>query len=212
MRKAARGGFNMKKSYVILVTIFTILLLSSCTERGSKDSSNSNQNLKAEENSIYIKPADLSNESTQMLKVLEGKIFYYDLITDKTIKSYILTLWNYNGDSWEEVLNSSGNLDKNHYRIGVSMVEKYFSFIIFDEDNKIVASDEFNRLQFKEGQVGNYYGHVDDTLEIKENQEITLLLKTSYDSLSFEITSDFRATNCKEGIAVTLTVATESIE
>lgn len=201
----------MKKLLTIILTICVLFPLTACTSKEKPKEDHPQQEVESPKKTMVIKPSELSQETKDILKVLEKDcLAFYDLDVDKTAKSYTINVWVNNGDKWEEKGMVRDNIYKDHYRIGLSIDDEDCD-IIFLEDGYKKVSYTYKELEFDKN-MGVMTHQAADSIDIELNKEITLWLKVGSNATQMSTPGNFRETQCDQGFAITITISDQVIE
>lgn len=205
----------MKKLLISLICLLTCFMLTACKHLENKnEDTKQNEVIQQEviQQKMIIQQSQLSDESNILLNLFDEDIHLYDLSIDETAKSYKISLWGCIDNDWNELTYTSDNIEKGRYRLGIRVCDnKYNLIIVKNNEIRDKVSSEFQEIQFGES-LGTYSYQLENPMEIELNQEITLVLKVSFDSTQFEVPDNFREAKCKSGFAVVFTLSDKAVE
>lgn len=193
----------MKKIISLVFVGLLSLSLSACTKNNS---SNNETPLENSKNKLIIKPSELSKETMDILKAVNGyDILFCDLELDDTVQSFEIKTWVYRNHEWQES-GAIGDSTSEYKlkRIGIHIFDDNCDLIVWDDSGFIRSSYEVEELAFNEDVI-SLINHIQDAEEITLNEEITLWYKVGSNTGQIEATSDFRNVECSDGFAVTIT-------
>ena len=192
----------IKSAFLIIMLL--AMLLTAC---GSK------QKEAAQSETMVIKPSEFSEETKEVLKILDDEISFFDYSVDETIKSMRIDIWAYKDGKWIGVGNTFGNLKESDGRIAVRINDASYDIFDIDETGYVKSSFEsiidFNKSKTKTS------SSLSQPTEIELGKEISLWVKLGFDTakaVSTGTAGDFRESDCDSGLAVTVIFSTESVE
>lgn len=192
----------IKSAFIIIVLLS--VLLTAC---------GSNQKEAARNKTMIMKPSEFSEETKEILKILDDEISFFDYSVDETIKSIRIDIWAYKDGKWIGAGNTFGNLKESDGRIAVRINDTSYDIFDIDETGYVKSSFEsiidFNKSKTKTS------SSLSHPTEIEPGKEISLRVKLGFDTakaVSTGTAGDFRESDCDSGLAVTVIFSTESVE
>lgn len=192
----------IKSAFLIIVLLS--VLLTAC---------GSNQKEAARNKTMIMKPSEFSEETKEILKILDDEISFFDYSVDETIKSIRIDIWAYKDGKWIGAGNTFGNLKESDGRIAVRINDTSYDIFDIDETGYVKSSFEsiidFNKSKTKTS------SSLSHPTEIEPGKEISLRVKLGFDTakaVSTGTAGDFRESDCDSGLAVTVIFSTESVE
>lgn len=183
----------MKKIISLFLSGILIFTLVSCSQE--------------KQNKMSIKPSNFSNETNEILELINDQINFFDISFDKSAKYQKISAWIIKNGEWIEIGNNISEVNTPKERIGIRLMNDNFDIFTFSDKHnkgkytystksKITNID--TPMNFK----------ISENTHIELNKETTLLLKISSNkNNSIDITKDFRKIDSDEGIAITLIVS-----
>ena len=190
----------MKKRFYAILLGVVILALCACSQN--------------KPSTMYIKPSAFSEETTEVLKLFDDEIQFFDIAVDETVKSYAISIWACCDGEWVENGMTVGNVDHLTGRIAVRLTETSCDIYTIDESGHAKYSFPTSDIPFDKS-TGIGGTRIGQETPIELNKEIPIWVKigTTTNSLQvMDITGDFRNAECNAGIAVTLTASDKVVE
>jgi len=188
----------MKKmmAFVMLLTCF--FLLSGC---GGK-------NLEKNQESMHIKPSEFSEETLDVLELLDDEIQFFDIQLNDTAKSFSISIWQYQDDQWCEIGTSSGQAEFLGNRLAIRLDETTYEIIHIDENGHSSIKSPALDSKFEET-MAKISWKIDQEESLEINKEKVILAKIGTNKNEFStsiISTDFKEIECDAGIIITLTI------
>lgn len=163
--------------------------------------------------SMVIKPSEFSEETQEVVKILDDEIAFFDYSVDETIKSMSVDIWIYENGEWVNGGNTLGNLKRRDGRIAVRINDASYDIFDMNEDGHVKMSyKSIVDFQKSQTQTGSRLSNAE---KIEAGTEISLWVRLGFDA-GKEIRSgggrDFRKSDCDSGLAVTVTFSAEEVE
>lgn len=193
----------MKRLLACLMLLLSLLALTGCRK-------------KPEPGAMTIAPAVFSQETQDVLRVLDQEIAFYDYTIDETIKSYAVALWLCENGTWTSAGMSYGNVQPGKARIAVRVTDGGVDLFSIEESGYVKSSYP----AMAQGDSGMAWAstRLNNPTAIRDGEEIPLwvrLGKREDATGSTSITvyeSDFRRGDCDAGVAVTITFSSKAVE
>ena len=194
-----RAGIQTERRVIksaFLIIVLLAMLLTACSSK---------QKEAAQNETMIIKPSEFSEETKEVLKILDDEISFFDYSVDETIKSMRIDIWAYEDGKWIGAGSTFGNLKESDGRFAVRINEASYDIFEIDESGYVKSSFEsiidFNKSKTKTSS--------------SLSQEISLWVKLGFDTakaVSTGTAGDFRESDCDSGLVVTVIFSTESVE
>lgn len=188
----------MKKmmAFVVMLTCFS--LLSGC---GGKV-------MEKNQESMHIKPSEFSEETLDVLELLDDEIQFFDIQLNDTAKSFSISIWQYQDDQWCEIGTSSGQAEFLGNRLAIRLDETTYEIIHIDENGHSSIKSPALDSKFEET-MAKISWKIDQEESLEINKEKVILAKIGTNKNEFStsiISSDFKEIECEAGIIITLTI------
>ena len=151
---------------------------------------------------LLIRPTKFSNETYDVLNILQPEIRFLDVTVGSEIGSQRLSVYEYDDGIWQEI--SYMKIIDHQYQLAFQFFEDYLD-IYFIKENSVskqsVSIEEFDGDQI------SAINYVQDDTALETGEEVNVILKlgTQTNNLeTFDIQEDFRVATCNHGIAVVL--------
>lgn len=192
----------MKKMLGLMI----VIILASMAFAGCSKEDKQEIKKETKQETMVIKPGQLSKESDIILKAFVGEAMIYDYIVDESATYITHSLWIYREGEWVRSGASASIEDSSEGRIGIRLTESECDIVNFDETG--YAKSSFDGLEKDLSETTMKVGwQLSNPTPIKLNEEILLSITLGTNSNSYSIGSkeNFRDYECEEGIAVTVT-------
>ena len=188
----------MRKMFgVIALTLMFTLAACSSEKQNAKDT-------------MIIKPSEFSEETKQVLNLLEEEIIFFDIIVDETIKSSTINVWIYENGQWVSNGETSGNIGKTNSQIAIQITESGYNIFTIDESGHMKYSAPYLNIDF-ENTTQQLSHKITNPTDIRVGNEIPLWVKIGNNDSKISITDNFRSSNCSAGIAFTVTFSDKEV-
>lgn len=192
----------MKKFISIILFLIMILSLVACK--------NNKNHIKSTDDTMTIQKSELSEETQEVLKIIENEIAFFDYEVDNTIKSMSIDIWTYEDGKW---MNSGGtydNINSSKKRIAIRQTQN--SYDIFELDDSGYTKYTYdNIVDFSKCSMQTYFRLTHPT-NIEIGKEITLWVNLGTTKNFLSSSENFREADCNVGVAVTITFSDKSID
>lgn len=160
---------------------------------------------------MTIRPAEFSEETQQILDILENEVVFFDYSVDESIKSVSVELWTNEGDGWTSLGRSLGDVEPGAGRIGVKLSGKNYELYTMGESGHSKTSyDGLSGLESMPSILGS---RLSESMDITADTEIELWMRIGVSSsASFSTFSNFRSASCDAGVAATITFSSKTAE
>lgn len=189
---------RFKKFVVLVMGVMLMFSLSACT----KDDNNT-------PTEMTIKPSSFSKETTDVLKLFDDELQFFDITLNETAKSETITVWIYKNGEWVEAGQTIGAVDQFSKRIAIRLTDTNYDLYCIEDTGYNKYSSSNLDTTFSES-MGISRIRIDGETPIELNKEIPIVVKfgTDKDYMKvYDISEDFREYECNAGIAITLTVS-----
>lgn len=189
---------RFKKFVVLVMGVMLMFSLSACT----KDDNNT-------PTEMIIKPSSFSKETTDVLKLFDDELQFFDITLNETAKSERITIWIYKDGEWVQAGHTTGAVNQLNRRIAIRLTETNYDLYSIEDTGYNKYSSSNLDTTFSES-MGISRIRIDGDTPIELNKEIPIVVKfgTDKDYLKvYDISEDFREYECNAGIAITLTVS-----
>ena len=190
----------MKKRVAAFVITLLTLWLAACTG----DHSNARQ-------TMVISESSFSEETQEVLKILDDELIFFDYRVDDTVKSASVGLWMYENGTWVSQGQVIGDLNAKDCRIAVRINENSCDIFHVEESghtkSHYVCAADFSGSKL----VANT--RLASPTPIQLNQEIALWVRlgTDQNTMAAGNAQNFREAACNAGIAVTITFSNQEV-
>lgn len=189
---------RFKKFVVLVMGVMLMFSLSACT----KDDNNT-------PTEMIIKPSSFSKETTDVLKLFDDELQFFDITLNETAKSERITIWIYKDGEWVQAGHTTGAVNQLNRRIAIRLTDTNYDLYSIEDTGYNKYSSSNLDTTFSES-MGISRIRIDGETPIELNKEIPIVVKfgTDKDYMKvYDISEDFREYECNEGIAITLTVS-----
>lgn len=206
-KAGSNAGSRVAKSVFLMILLLT-MVLTACSRQKEAAENDAAQN-----ETMTIKPSEFSEETQDVLKIMDDEISFFDYSVDETIKSMRIDIWAYEDGKWTGAGNSYGNLKGSTGRIAVRINDATYD--IFDIDESGYAKTSCESIVDFEKSKTKTMSSLSHPTKIEPGKEISLWVKLGFDTLeavSPGTAGNFREADYDSGLAVTITFSTESVE
>ncbi len=189
---------RFKKFVVLVMGVMLMFSLSACT----KDDNNT-------PTKMTIKPSSFSKETTDVLKLFDDEVQFFDITLNETAKSERITIWIYKDGEWVQAGHTTGAINQLNRRIAIRLTDTNYDLYSIEDTGYNKYSSSNLDTTFSES-MGISRIRIDGETPIELNKEIPIVVKfgTDKDYMKvYDISEDFREYECNAGIAITLTVS-----
>lgn len=209
-KAGSKAGSRAAKSVFLRILLLT-MALTACSNKQKEAAKND----AAQNEAMTIKPSEFSEETQEVLKIMDDEISFFDYSVDETIKSMRIDIWAYENGKWTEAGYTYGNLKGSTGRIAVRINDATYD--IFDIDGSGHVKTSYDSVVDFEKSKTKTMNSLSHPTKIEPGKEISLWAKLGFDTLeavSPGIAGNFREADCDcdSGLAVTITFSTESVE
>lgn len=195
----------MKKLLSIFLAVTCILCLTGC----SRDLTD----LSEKQDEMYIMPSQFSEETLEVLEVLDHELQFFDISLNDTAKLHTVSVWVYRDGQWHEDGKSYGETEFLGNRYAIKLTRTSCELISMDETGHTRSTYPVLDTSFDES-MASLGWRLSDKQTIELNKEIPLWVMIGSNDGSFRTSSsdmkeNFRKVECDAGIAVTITVSDE---
>lgn len=191
----------MKKLFALALSLLLSLSLTACNDKSP-----------SREETMFIRPSQFSEETENVLKILDDEIYFFDYAVDDSIKSSSIDVWLYEDGEWVNSGSTAGNTTDRTVQCAVRINDYGYDIFLINKDGYEKSSFKGNVEFSSEGIVAGT--RLQNKTEIKADEEIVLWVKLGKDasSISSDEMRNFRNADCTDGIAVTITFYEEELE
>ena len=184
----------MKKTALLLATLLLAGALAACGASQAKTPS--------------ISPSKFSEETEQVLSILQDEYAFFDYRLDDTVRSYSLDLWSYEHGEWVNAGKVHGKAEPGEHRLAVRIGGESCDLFEMDGDGSTKYSYPLtSALSALDACSSKGSTRLEAVTPIEPEKEIALwvIQGTDQDSLALGNLDDFRSAECEAGTAVTIT-------
>lgn len=161
---------------------------------------------------MSIQPSTFSQETTDILKLFDDEIQFYDIFLDESAKYRKISVWLYGNDGWYKAGETSGEVEYLDNRIAIRLTKEVYELYVIDENGHTKYS-----LPITEANFENLDEQMDWRLSqktpIELNKELVLWAKIATDNNDAlgtdEMIKDFKNIECSGGVVITITILDE---
>lgn len=193
----------MKKLLSIFLAVTCILCLTGC----SRDLTD----LSEKQDEMYIMPSQFSEETLEVLEVLDHEIQFFDISLNETAKSHTVSVWVYRDGQWHEDGKSYGETKFLGDRYAIRLTETSCELISMDENGHTRSTYPVLDTSFDKSMASAGW-RLNEKQTVELNKEMPLWVMIGFKDGSFQVSDlkeNFREIECEAGIAVTITVSDE---
>lgn len=189
----------MKKLTILAAAALMVTALTACGNGKSPDK-------------MTISPGSFSEETQEVLKIIDDELLFFEYETDETVKSVSVDLWTYEEDEWINAGGTVGDLTAGGYQAAIRITDEACDIFQIDESGHTKSSYKSTVDFDASGLV--VQSRLDNREPIVLNKEIILWVKLGTDnsSISSGVGQDFREADCNAGMAVTITFSDKIAE
>ncbi|MDU4973653.1 MAG: hypothetical protein E6X19_13170 [Hungatella hathewayi] len=198
-RRFRNGKGNIHSGILIIMLVITIL--TACGTQGEQ------------KETMVIKPSEFSEETQDVLKIMDDEIAFFDYTVDETIKSMKIDIWEYKDGEWISSGGTSGNLESRDGRIAVRANEATYDIFEIVETGNVKTSYK-STVDFEKC-VTKIASTLQRSTKIEPEKEISLWVKLGYNTtqaVSPGTAGNFREADCDAGLVMTAVFSTETVE
>lgn len=157
---------------------------------------------------MTVKPTEFSDETKKVLDIVGKDTVFFDFSVDDTIKSYEINTWVFENGEWANKGEIPGTIEKPDNQIAIQLTENgYNIFSIIEDGHASYGAPEMDiGLDSTAHQATD---RLETSKSIVIGEEIPLIVKIGNSESKISIPSDFRTSNCTNGIAFTITFSNE---
>lgn len=194
----------MKK--VILIALLAIMSVSLIACNNSSDKNH----IKVSDDTMIIQQSKFSEETQEILQIIDNEIAFFDYETNETIKSMSIEVWTYKDGQW---INSGGTHDDiNAGKKRIAIRLNQYSGDIFEITEKGYTKYTYdNVVDFSQCTMQTNFRLTNPT-NIEINKEITLWANLGTSKNALSSSENFREVDCDAGVAVTITFSDKNID
>lgn len=194
----------MKKILRIGFLIILAVTLTACAGKG-----------KAEQHTMEISRSQFSEETQEILDMLDNEIAFFDYHVDQSVKSMAINIWTYESGEWLDSGAVLGNLPSEEGRIAVRINDNSYDIFHIEEDG-YTKSTHHHDSSLEDSNLLFVTHRLSDSAPIALNEEINLWYRLGTASNTFRTNSDasynFREADCDSGLAVTITFSDQLVD
>ena len=206
------------KNKNFLMSIFLIFIVFIILFTYYKNDKNYN-NFK-EDNNMYIKKSEFSQETDQILKIFNDEVYFFDYKIDDRIKSFKVDFLKYENNEWVSFASSTKNLkseDDLKGRIGLKVDKNKLTIIDMDLNEKEYSSSQYEDEEgqqvpdFEDKNLKSVTKGSSSEGKIEINKEIVLFEQYGYidEKEVYSTGGNFREKDCDKGMVATVTFLDE---
>lgn len=187
----------MKKFISALLALAATLALSSCGGSPTK---------------MEISPASFSQETRDVLTILDDEIAFFDYVVEEPIQSVSYDLWFYEEGQWRSAGKVYGDASPGSHRIAVRVNDSTCDLYEITKSGHTKSSFP-NEADFSAATMTGQ-SRLSNPTPIAAGKEIPLWLRlgTDQNGLSVVLSENFREVDCNAGLAVTVTFSEEAAD
>ncbi len=189
----------MKKIFMLLLSLVTVFSVTGCSQNSNYD--------------ISIKASEFSEETLNVLELIDDELQIFDIKVDETVKSYSMSVWGYRDGQWHEDGNTYGNIEMLGGQVAIKLSETDCELFYINDNGH--SSYSYPIETDFESSTSSGGSRIDEEIQIEINKETPIWVKTGTEESTFKvmnISEDFRNSECNAGVAVTLTFSDEVVE
>lgn len=159
---------------------------------------------------MVIQKSEFSEETQEVLKIIEDEIAFFDYEVDETIKSMAIDIWAYKDGEWIKSGGTYDDISSSKNRIALRRNQNaYDIFEISEAGYTKYTYDDI--VDFSECSMQTYFTITNPT-SIEMDKEITLWANLGTNKNFLSSSENFRDSDCTAGVAVTITFSDKSID
>ena len=178
-----------------------VILLSACG--GNEKSQEEDQ---SSTSSMTIVQTQFSDETEDILKLLDIKGGFFEFSVDKTVNGFSMNVWVLTDGKWVSSGEIKGKIENGQGRVGVQLLEDGCSFFELDDTGHTKYSVKYD-THLEECTATMRQGLKDQGAPILPGQEQYLFLEMGWKdpTAEMQMMENFRTSNCDAGVAATIT-------
>ncbi len=189
----------MKKLLSLILSAMLLFSLTACSDNES----------------MYIKESEFSSETLEIISLFDGDLQFFDLKVDDSVKSYTVSVHNFEDGNWVVTGNMYGNFTSDEVRLGVLLNYDNCTIFLMDDSGYSSYYQEDLNTDFSSSlSIGGAILSTQQSLELNKETAVMLSIGSLSDSMSiYEISEDFRSryTDINTGLVVTITLSEEEV-
>ncbi len=194
----------MKRLTALLAAV---LLLSACGKKPEAPPEDQSQGGSAAA-TMTISQTRFSQDTEDVLKLLDLKGGFYDFAVDSTITGYSMNVWVLDNGGWVSSGEISGKIEDNRGQVGVQLLEDGCNFYQLDSSGHTKYSVKYNTHLKECAATGKMaLNTADQVVIIEPGKEQFLFVELGWKDAAAQtvLNEDFRSSNCDAGVAATIT-------
>ena len=183
-----------------------VLLLSACGGKQNEEKEDPNKSSSAATMSIV--QTRFSQETEDVLKLLEVKGGFFDFSVDSSISGYTMNVWVLNNGEWVSNGEISGKIENKQGQIGVQLLEDGCNFFQLDGSGHTKYAVKYDTHLKECSATGKMsLAAADQVTVIEPGKEQFLFIELGWKDAAAQtvLNEDFRSSNCGAGVAATIT-------
>ena len=157
---------------------------------------------------MTISQTRFSQDTEDVLKLLDLKGGFYDFAVDSTITGYSMNVWVLDNGGWVSSGEISGKIEDNRGQVGVQLLEDGCNFYQLDSSGHTKYSVKYNTHLKECAATGKMaLNTADQVVIIEPGKEQFLFVELGWKDAAAQtvLNEDFRSSNCDAGVAATIT-------
>ena len=98
---------------------------------------------------MSIQPSTFSQETTDILKLFDDEIQFYDIFLDESAKYRKISVWLYGNDGWYKAGETSGEVEYLDNRIAIRLTKEVYELYVIDENGHTKYSLPITEANFE---------------------------------------------------------------
>jgi len=170
-----------------------------------------NTDIQSPNSQMYIKPSVFSEETQQILELLDEEITFFDIVLNDNVKSYAISLWIFNDGKWSEQGKILGDNSADAHRIAAKITGDTCVLYSIDENGHSKCTYRDLNISFEES-LGIISSKIHSETFIELDTEIPVWVKIGNDENHLESLDldNFKNAKCNAGFAITFTAYSEA--
>ena len=162
---------------------------------------------------MYITPSQFSEETLEVLEVLDYEIQFFDISLNDTAKSHTVSVWVYRDGQWHEDGKSYGETEFLGDRYAVRLTETSCELISIDENGHTRSTYPVLNTSFDDSMTTvEWWLREKQTIELNEAVPIWTIFGSKGGNIQVPASQkEFKDAKCDAGIAVTITLSDEIV-
>ena len=184
-----------------------VLLLSACGKKPEAPPEDQSQGGSAAA-TMTISQTRFSQDTEDVLKLLDLKGGFYDFAVDSTITGYSMNVWVLDNGGWVSSGEISGKIEDNRGQVGVQLLEDGCNFYQLDSSGHTKYSVKYNTHLKECAATGRMaLNTADQVVIIEPGKEQFLFIELGWKDAAAQtvLNEDFRSSDCGAGVAATIT-------